>query len=469
MARARFTVAPVLTTLGMVLALVTLAGQAPPPAPTLALSIEPSGETATLVYYNRPILVLRARVLGRSPAERSALAVRVLDDLVATQETGPLEQQQVDGGTMIMVGRHIIVGVTQLDIDDAVGETIQSVADRTVTRLRQAMDEAAEARRPGVWLKAGAIVVLTLAIGVALLWALGRIRRAATHRLSALAAKTVQRTGLDDQHAVRASTLLNLFQQRLVTVAVLVLRLVVLYLVGTFALRQFPYTRPWGESLKDSLVATLARVARGVADAVPDLFLVVVIVVLTRAITKLLEPWFDAVERGSIQVPFVYPETAATTRRLTNTVLWLFAGALAYPYLPGSETDAFKGVSVFVGLMLTLGSSGVVNQLMSGFMITYSRALRIGDYVKIGDVEGTILELGVLSIKVRTLRSEEITIPNAVVVSQTTTDYSRFAEAVLTTTFVTIGYDAPWRQVNAMLQMAAERTPGCGAIRSPSS
>src|SRR4029077_2089056 len=101
---------------------------------------------------------------------------------------------------------------------------------------------------------------------------------------------------------------------------------------------------------------------------------------------------------------------------------------VAYPYLPGSGTDAFKGVSVFLGLMVTFGSSGLVNQIMSGFMVTYSRALRAGDFVRIGDVEGTVTHLGVLSTKVRTLRQEEVTIPNAVVVAQTTTDYSRPGE-----------------------------------------
>jgi small-conductance mechanosensitive channel len=93
-------------------------------------------------------------------------------------------------------------------------------------------------------------------------------------------------------------------------------------------------------------------------------------------------------------------------------------------------------------------------------MLTYSRALRLGDFVKIGEVEGTIIHIGVLSTKLKTLRSEEVTIPNAVVVSQTATDYSRFAESVRTTTSVTIGYDSPWRQVHAMLLLAAERTSG---------
>jgi len=140
----------------------------------------------------------------------------------------------------------------------------------------------------------------------------------------------------------------------------------------------------------------------------------------------------------------------------------LFAIVMTYPYMPGSQTDAFKGVSVFLGLMITLGSSGLVNHIMSGFMLTYSRAVRMGDFVRIGDVEGTVTHLGVLSVKVRTPFHEDVTIPNAVVVSQTTTDYSRYGDAqgVFTPTSVTIGYDAPWRQVQELLLLAAGRTPG---------
>jgi small-conductance mechanosensitive channel len=197
-------------------------------------------------------------------------------------------------------------------------------------------------------------------------------------------------------------------------------------------------------------------------NTLPDLFTVALIVLITRFAIRLLGLWFHAVETGRVTARWIYPETAQPTRRLATTLLWLFGAVMAYPYLPGSQTEAFKGVSVFLGLMVTLGSSGLVNQIMSGFTITYSRALRLGDFVRIGDVEGTVTHLGVLSTKLRTLRNEDVTVPNAVVVSQTTVDFSRYGDTagVFTPTTVTIGYDAPWRQVHAMLLEAAKRTAG---------
>ena len=168
-------------------------------------------------------------------------------------------------------------------------------------------------------------------------------------------------------------------------------------------------------------------------------------------------------------MPGVHPETAASTRRLVSGLLWLFALALAYPYLPGSDTDAFKGVSVFVGLVVSLGSSGIVTQMMSGLTLTYSRALRVNDFVRIGDIEGTVTHLGSLSAKIRTLRNEEVTIPNAVVVGNQIVNYSRLAgsEGVYVGTSVTIGYDVPWRQVQALLLEAAGRTEGVRSTPPP--
>jgi small-conductance mechanosensitive channel len=237
----------------------------------------------------------------------------------------------------------------------------------------------------------------------------------------------------------------------------------------TFTLRRFPYTRPWGESLRAFLIERLSSMGLLIAGAIPNLFTVLLIFLLIRFAVKLAHAFFDSVLEGRLDLPYVHPETAQPTRRLVTMLFWLLGLVVAYPYLPGSGSDAFKGLSVFVGLVLSLGSSGIVNQLMSGLTLTYSRAMRAGDFVRIGEVEGTITQLGGLSTKVKTPRGEEVTIPNAVVMSQVTTNYSRFAatEGVYVPTSLTIGYDTPWRQVHALLLLAAERTPGIRATPKP--
>jgi len=143
-------------------------------------------------------------------------------------------------------------------------------------------------------------------------------------------------------------------------------------------------------------------------------------------------------------------------------VIWLFCLAMAYPYLPGSDTEAFKGLSVLVGLMLSMGASSLVGQAASGLILTYGRAFRKGDFVRIADNEGTVTEMGIFTTRIRTGLGEELTVSNASILSSTTRNYSRSTKGsgfILDTT-VSIGYDTPWRQVHAMLLEASRRTQG---------
>ena len=425
---------------------------------TAVVDAEPSSQTASLTFASRPIVTFRARVLGRLPLERADTARRALDELVAQGITRPITSRPFGGGMIISVGPRGVIALTTPDVDELAGETLAGLASETMARLRQALDEAVEARTPALMGRAAGAAAAGLAAGCLLWWGIARLRRAVVGRLAAVAERSVERSGLADAEYLRASHLLD----GAARAVALVLQLAVIYITVTFALRRFPYTRPWGESMRGSLLGTAAQLGAGVVDAIPGLFTALLIFVIARVVVRLVGMWFTAVEAGRIKPRWIHPETAQPTRRLSVTLIWLFAIVVAYPYLPGSNTEAFKGVSVFLGLMVTLGSSGLVNQIMGGFVVTYSRALRLGDFVRIGDVEGTVVHLGLLSTKVRTLRNEEVTIPNAVVSSQITTDYSRNApgDGALTTTSVTIGYDTPWRQVHALLLLAAERTDG---------
>jgi len=435
--------------------------------PTVLRS-EPSTQPATLVFFNRPIVTLRARITGREPADRVAGSLRALDELVASRTTGPIEARTFDDGVLVTIAGHGVLALTTADVDELSGETPAEVAADAMERLRSALEADVAARAPGVILRAVALALLALALAALVLWGLARTHRFLARKLTAVAERTVADTGIADLDSLRASRLLDM-QRGFVKSVAAAAGLVVVYATVGFVLRLFPYTRPWGDSMRGFLISTAQRLALGMMNAVPGLFTAAVIFLIARFLVRAVGLWFTAVENGRVKARYIFPDTAQPTRRLFTTLLWLFAIVVAYPYLPGSQTDAFKGVSVFLGLMVTFGSSGLVNQIMSGFMLTYSRAVRIGDFVKIGDVEGTVIQLGVLSTKLRTLWNEQVTIPNAVVVSQTMVDYSRAGETagVFTPTTVTIGYDTPWRQVHALLLQAADRTPGLCAEPKP--
>ena len=354
------------------------------------------------------------------------------------------------------------------DVDELSGQSVEGAAGQAVERLRQALDEAAEARTPAALVRASAAAAAVIGLSLLALWGITRARRAVGRRLGVIADRTIARARIADVDVVLASRL-PLVERGIVTVLAVTLDLVVAYAAIGFVLRLFPYTRPWGESMRGFLLMTAVNLGLGAIEAFPGLFTVIVIVCIARFATRLIRLWFDAIERGRLAPRWIYPETAQPTRRLMTWLLWAFALVVAYPYVPGSQTEAFKGLTVFLGLVVTFGSSGLVNQIMSGFMVTYSRAVRSNDFVRIGDVEGTVTHIGVLSTKILTLWHEEVTIPNAVVVGQTTTNFSRPHEArgVLTPTSVTIGYDAPWRQVQSLLLLAAERTAGLRAELQP--
>lgn len=210
--------------------------------------------------------------------------------------------------------------------------------------------------------------------------------------------------------------------------------------------------------------------AEGAVDAVPGLLAVIVIFMITRLIVRVFDTFFSSIQSGSLDVEWMEPETARASQRVVAVLIWIFALVVAYPYIPGSQTDAFKGITVFLGLMLSLGSAGIVGQIIGGVLVVYTKAFQTGDYVKIDTHEGNIEGLGVLSTRIRTLLHEEIVIPNAVLLSTTVTNYSRHARkgngATIATT-VTIGYDTPWRQVHAMLEMAAQRVVSIRTNPSP--
>jgi small-conductance mechanosensitive channel len=419
------------------------------------------GPAATLVYANRPIVQLRASVLGRLPAERAAAGQMTLRRLVDAGATGQVRARTVGPAISLEVDGTRVVALFPADVDALAGESLASVADGATARLRLALREAAELRQPRQWLVGGGLVLFATVLFGLLTWGLLKARRRIGRRIREATARRLRATAAGDPDTTRFAHLFALIDRSLGVVA-FVLVLFLAYWWTTFSLRRFPYTRPWGEALRGFLLGQVSGAGTAMLAALPELFTVLLIIGVTRVVVRIVQLLFQSMEDGRLELPLMYPETVQPTRKLLTLGLWLFAATIAYPYLPGSGSDAFKGMSVFVGLVVSLGSSGIVNQVMSGFTLIYSRALRKGDFVATGGVEGVVTQVGTLSTKIKTPKGEDVTIPNSLIVSQTVTNYSRFAdtEGVYLATDITIGYDVPWRQVQSLLLMAVARTPG---------
>lgn len=437
------------------------AQDAPPPVAAAA-------DTAPLVLHGRVITVFRSALGASSPRDRAAAAERRWRDMVEAGLADSISTRPAPAGTLVVAGARGLFVLTEADTAPG-GDIVPEHVGATVARLQEALRLEREVRSIPLLLRAaGFAAVATLAF-FAVLRLLIVTRRAVVGRLPVAAAPRLRDVGVGGFSFLSVDQLLTA-ARRAIDLSAWAAGLFLAYLWLTFVLTRFAYSRPWGEALGSYLRDTVRTLVLGAVHAVPGLFTVVLVFIATRWVTRLVIGFFDAVEARSVDVPWVHPETANPTRRIVVALLWLFAIVVAYPYLPGSGSDVFKGVSVFAGLVISLGSSGVMNQAMSGFVLMYSRAFRPGDYVRIGETEGTVSELGMLSTKIRTTKREEITLPNSVVVAATVKNYSRLAAdegGVLLHTSVTIGYDTPWRQVEALLLLAARRTQGLRADPPP--
>jgi small-conductance mechanosensitive channel len=437
----------------------SIAQSPPPPAPTTAaVGTQPAeDESAPVVVWNREITRLRASLEGLSAQQRAERAARRILAVPSGLPEYRIEARPAALGdtasTVIFVNGMLTVWLLENDADRDAGETLAIASGRAVENLKTFFANRDEQLQLSTVLRGfgwavGATVLLLVAMIVLL-----RVSRFLLGRISASprATQPLHLGKFDVRPYVHAA------QSALVRLASWAAGAFALYLWLTFVLHQFPYTRPWGQQLGGFITNSLHGLGLGFVQALPNLFVVYVIYLGTRILTRFAGAFFISAESQWMQV-----EIARATKRIVVAVLWAFALVVAYPYLPGSGSAAFQGVSVLIGLMVSLGSSGIVSQLLGGLVVVYTRAFSVGEYVKIGEYEGTVTEIGALAAKVMTRRREEITIPYSVLVSSPTTNYSREAKTLgkgaRVATKIAIGYDAPWRQVEALLKEAAART-----------
>ena len=434
-----------------------------------------AGEVTPLVPVrigNRTVATLRGTLLGYTAMDRAAAAEHRLQDVVDRAGSAPLKAgtREVGPGVAVELGGQALFIITPEDVNVLLDETPAAVAQEAARALEVAVAEAREEREPrALLLGAGRAAIITL-VWLLLLRGL----YLGSRRLgAALSRKVVRRA--DEIGVTRVTEVplarVYLFIRRVVAAAAWVVGLLATSTWLTLTLESFAWTRPFGEEVQGTLVGLLAAMARAILGAVPGLVVVVVIAALTRSVVRVIRPMFDRVEREGGETGLLNRYTAPTTRRLVTALLWMFALAMAYPYLPGSGTDAFKGLSVLFGVMVSVGASGVVGQAASGLIILYAHALRPGQYIRVGDSEGTVVEIGMFSTRLRTGLGEDVLVPNSFILGNTLKNFSSRARGsaagFVLDTGVTIGYDVPWRQVEAMLIEAAKRVPAIAASPAP--
>ena len=222
----------------------------------------------------------------------------------------------------------------------------------------------------------------------------------------------------------------------------------------------FPGTKNIADQLLSYFLSPINDIFRGVIDYIPNLVTIGVIYGIIHYLLKFIRFLALEIERGELEISGFYRDWARPTFNIIRFVLYAFMFVVIFPYLPGSDSQVFQGVTIFVGLLISLGSASAVSNMVAGLVITYMRPFKIGDKVKIGEVSGEVLEKSLLVTRLRTIKNEDITVPNASVLSGHTVNYSSVASnmGLIVHTTVTIGYDVPWKKVHELLLSAAKET-----------
>lgn len=308
------------------------------------------------------------------------------------------------------------------------------------------------------WFGGAVNAVITTALLIFLLILLGRVSRWATGRFRAW---KEARTGVK----VQGKTLMRASQVR--QFAVLGLRIVrfvltvgLLYIYLPLVLSFVPATRPLAGQVMPVVIAPVRNLALGIIGYLPRLASLILIIMMMRLVIRFVGVIMDAVGREEIRIPGFDPEWADQTGRLARIVLVLGTVMIIYPFLPGAGSEVFRGFSLFVGAMFTLGASSSVSNMISGIILTYTRSFSIGDRIRVGDTTGDVLVRGLFVTRLRTIYNEEITVPNNVALGGQVVNYSAATNAGGLALSVTaeIGYDVDWRQVHELMNAAAETT-----------
>lgn len=253
------------------------------------------------------------------------------------------------------------------------------------------------------------------------------------------------------------------FLLQLLKVLRIVMIVCIIYAAFTFILSRFPYTRGWAAQTMDWIMQPIWKGFRALVGYLPKLFTIALILVVYHFLNKVLFALGRAVEIGSLRIKGFYAEWGLVTYKIIRFVLIVLAIVSIFPYLPGAHSDVFKGVSVFIGVLISIGSSSAIANTIAGLVITYMRPFKLGDWIKVGDSIGYVIEKNLLVTRLRTLQNEDITLPNTTILTGKTINYSESSrddkcKGLIITIEVTIDYEVNWRTVTDLLLASAAKS-----------
>ena len=358
----------------------------------------------------------------------------------------------------IIYGEIIIMSISE---NDAIwyGKGMPELAQSFKETIKNSI---VEAKNENSWLKLIArigLVLLVIGIAWAMIWLIGKGYSKLLLFINSKKDKWLKNLSYKDYTFLAA-------EQELQVVLFLVkifrwfVYAVLLYITLPIIFSIFPFSRDWADALFHLIWSPFKGVLIAIWEYLPNLFSILVIYFVMKYVIRFVRYIFHEIEAEKLKLSGFHADWAMPTYSILKFLLYAFMFVLIFPYLPGSDSNIFKGVSVFIGVLFSLGSSSAIANMVAGLVITYMRPFKIGDRIKIGDVTGDVVEKTLLVTRIRTIKNEVITIPNSSVLNGNTTNYSSEAieKGLIIHTTVTIGYDVPWKDMHQALIDAALRT-----------
>ncbi|GBD32088.1 Small-conductance mechanosensitive channel [bacterium HR33] len=422
--------------------------------------VQPAG--APVVVRGDTLFRLTGTLGPFTPEERAAALAQRIDRLARDPLAKAADVVIVDtaGVTDIKLGDVVVMTVTERDAAE-MGTTRQNLAAQWAAII-QAVIRSYEGEANLISILLGILyTILATAAFIFVFRLLNRFFPAFYAKLESWRGTRIRAIRIQRMELISASQLTSaaLGAARIVRVLAVAL-LIYIYLPLVFSF--FPWTRGLANTLFGYVLDPLKRAGTAIVDYLPNLFAIAVIALVVRYLLKFIRLIFEGVERGTISFPGFYRDWAEPTYKIVRFLVIVFALIMIYPYLPGAGTAAFQGVSIFMGVLVSLGSAGAIANIVAGVVMTYMRPFSVGDRVKIADTVGDVVQKTLLVTRVRTTKNVDITIPNAMVLASHIINYSSSAKdrGLILHTSVTIGYDAPWRKVHETLIAAAVATEG---------
>jgi len=448
-----------LLTLGLLFGLFVTPYARAQQTPPAEIKVQPRVQVAPVSIDGETLMFLRG--VTSYPAERRATATR--DRIIALArdddfDIAGLSLVELEDRSEIAAGDEVIVRIFDADAElEKIDRPV--LAQVYLEKIGQAIEDYRAVRSGPVLLQGALYAIAATVVMLILIWGVRRLFRRLVRWSEENVQQGVQELASKSHNLIQAGPVWTVIAG-LLRLLRTVIYLLIAYTYLNTVLGLFPWTRPVAKVLFKLILDPLAGLWFGLLDNLPSLAFLVVLWIVVKYLLKLIRAFFRGVERGRITLEGFDRDWATPTYKLVRLAVIAFAVVIAYPYIPGSDSMAFKGVSVFAGILLSLGSSSFIANSIAGLSMTYRAAFHEGDRIKVGDVVGMVEEIKLMVTKVRTPKNEQVIIPNSNILNDNVTNYSHMArrDGVILHTVVGIGYDMPWRQVEAMLLLAAERT-----------